>query len=188
MGRNRKGWCPRAPTSHCFGPRCLDTRENAQPAPISCPPHGFCGFPYRAPPVIASEFARSRWRPLPLDLRSCRHTINRNTQRAGACAVNLEDANRSKEQPPAQVGLESPAHHRRKGAQLERMATNEMPPPSGLGPAGAKLGVGVRHALFPGLALGAAWAASFPTPFSTASGVVGLIAGPSSDLRRLDFE
>jgi hypothetical protein len=29
-------------------------------------------------------------------------------------------------------------------------------------------------------------AASFPTPFSTASGVIGLVAGPSSVLRRLD--
>jgi hypothetical protein len=31
-------------------------------------------------------------------------------------------------------------------------------------------------------------AASFPTPFSTASGVAGLIAGPSSALRSLNFE
>ena len=31
-------------------------------------------------------------------------------------------------------------------------------------------------------------AASFPTPFSTASGVVGLIAGPSSAFRSLNFE
>jgi hypothetical protein len=43
----------------------------------------------------------------------------------------------------------------------------------------------LRHALFPGLALGAIKAASFPTPFSTASGVIGLIAGPSSALRSL---
>jgi hypothetical protein len=48
--------------------------------------------------------------------------------------------------------------------------------------------MGVRRALFPGLALGAAGAASFPTPFSTASGVTGLIAGPSSGLRSLNFE
>jgi hypothetical protein len=46
--------------------------------------------------------------------------------------------------------------------------------------------VGVRHALFPGPALGAAKAAGFPTLFSTASGVVGLIAGPSSALRPLE--
>jgi hypothetical protein len=32
------------------------------------------------------------------------------------------------------------------------------------------------------------WAASSPTPFSTASGVPGLIAGPSSALRSLNFE
>jgi hypothetical protein len=31
-------------------------------------------------------------------------------------------------------------------------------------------------------------AASFPTPFSTASGVSGLVAGPSSALRPLNFE
>jgi len=31
-------------------------------------------------------------------------------------------------------------------------------------------------------------AVSFPTPFSTASGVSGLVAGPSSALRPLDFE
>jgi hypothetical protein len=30
-------------------------------------------------------------------------------------------------------------------------------------------------------------AAAFPTPFSTASGVVGLIAGPSSTLRHMDY-
>jgi hypothetical protein len=47
--------------------------------------------------------------------------------------------------------------------------------------------VGVRHALFPGPALGAFEAVGFPTPFSTASGVVGLIAGPFSALRSLNF-
>jgi hypothetical protein len=31
-------------------------------------------------------------------------------------------------------------------------------------------------------------AAGFPTPFSTASGVIGLVAGPSRALRPLDFE
>ena len=31
-------------------------------------------------------------------------------------------------------------------------------------------------------------AAGFPTPFSTASGVIGLVAGPSSASRSLDFE
>src|SRR5208282_4434696 len=53
-----------------------------------------------------------------------------------------------------------------------------------------KWGMGVRHSLFPGLALGAtlAGAASFPTPFSTASGVFGLVAGPSSAFRPLNFE
>ena len=41
--------------------------------------------------------------------------------------------------------------------------------------------MGVRHALFPLPALGApsSGAASFPTLFSTASGVLGLVAGPS---------
>ena len=47
------------------------------------------------------------------------------------------------------------------------------------GQAGTKWGMGVRHALFPALTFGAKLAASFPTPFSTASGVLGLIAGPS---------
>jgi len=48
--------------------------------------------------------------------------------------------------------------------------------------------MGVRHSLFPAPTLGArlAAAAGFPTPFSTASGVFGLVAGPSSALPRLD--
>jgi hypothetical protein len=50
------------------------------------------------------------------------------------------------------------------------------------------ISVGVRHALFPVLALGASWAASSPTPFSAASRVIGLIAGPSSALRSLILE
>jgi hypothetical protein len=41
--------------------------------------------------------------------------------------------------------------------------------------------------LFPRPALGAAWAAGFPTPFSTASGVIGLIAGPSSAFAATGF-
>jgi len=46
--------------------------------------------------------------------------------------------------------------------------------------------MGVRQALFPVPTLGArlAAAAGFPTPFSTASGVFGLVAGPSNVLRR----
>lgn len=53
-----------------------------------------------------------------------------------------------------------------------------------------KWGVGVRHSLFPKPALGAPFsgAAGFPTPFSTASGVIGLVAGPSGSLRCADFE
>jgi hypothetical protein len=53
-----------------------------------------------------------------------------------------------------------------------------------------KWGMGVRHTLFPEPTLGAtlAGAAGFPTPFSTASGVCGLVAGPSSALRSLNFE
>jgi hypothetical protein len=47
--------------------------------------------------------------------------------------------------------------------------------------------MGVRHALFPMLALGACEAASFPTLFSTASGVFGLVAGPASALQRLAY-
>jgi hypothetical protein len=47
--------------------------------------------------------------------------------------------------------------------------------------------VGVRHALFPGLALGTHMAASFPTLFSMASGVFGLVAGPFSTLRSLNY-
>jgi hypothetical protein len=44
--------------------------------------------------------------------------------------------------------------------------------------------MGVRHALFPFADIGrpVLKAASFPTLFSTASGVSGLIAGPSSSL------
>jgi len=37
-------------------------------------------------------------------------------------------------------------------------------------------------------ALTLAGVAGFPTPFSTASGVIGLVAGPSRVLRPLDFE
>jgi hypothetical protein len=50
--------------------------------------------------------------------------------------------------------------------------------------------MGVRHALFPEPAFGALFseAAGFPTPFSTASGVSGLVAGPSGDFHRADFE
>jgi hypothetical protein len=50
--------------------------------------------------------------------------------------------------------------------------------------------MGVRHALFPEPAFGAllSEAAGFPTPFSTASGVIGLVAGPSGALQRADFE
>ena len=49
--------------------------------------------------------------------------------------------------------------------------------------------MGVRHALFPEPALGALFseAAGFPTPFSTASGVIGLVAGPSGTLQRAEF-
>jgi hypothetical protein len=48
--------------------------------------------------------------------------------------------------------------------------------------------VGVRHALFPMPALGACSAAGFPTLFSAASGVFGLVAGPFNALRSLKFE
>jgi hypothetical protein len=50
--------------------------------------------------------------------------------------------------------------------------------------------MGVRQALFPMPTLGAplSGAVSFPTPFSTASGVFGLVAGPSNALRTLNFE
>ena len=53
-----------------------------------------------------------------------------------------------------------------------------------------KWGMGVRQALFPMLTFGApiSGAVSFPTPFSTASGVFGLVAGPSSALRPLNFK
>jgi hypothetical protein len=65
---------------------------------------------------------------------------------------------------------------------------NEKSPPDFLGSSRDKSGLGVRHALFPVLTLGAKLAASFPTLFSTASGVFGLVAGPSSALLRLNFE
>ena len=48
-------------------------------------------------------------------------------------------------------------------------------------------GMGVRHALFPVLTLGAKLAASFPTLFSTASGVSGLVAGPSWAFQPQDY-
>ena len=53
-----------------------------------------------------------------------------------------------------------------------------------------KWGMGVRQSLFPVLTFGAPFsgAVSFPTPFSTASGVSGLVAGPSSASRPLNFE
>ena len=57
--------------------------------------------------------------------------------------------------------------------------------------AGTKSGMGVRHALFPVADIGRpafGGAAGFPTLFSTASGIFGLVAGPSSTLRCLDFE
>jgi L-2-hydroxyglutarate oxidase LhgO len=52
-----------------------------------------------------------------------------------------------------------------------------------------KWGMGVRQALFPVPAFGAPFsgAAGFPTPFSTASGVIGLVAGPSAAFRRCGF-
>ena len=52
-----------------------------------------------------------------------------------------------------------------------------------------KWGMGVRHALFPEPALGAPFsgAAGFPTPFSTASGVIGLVAGPSGTFQRAEL-
>jgi len=53
---------------------------------------------------------------------------------------------------------------------------------------GPKWGMGVRHSLFPVPALGASGAAGFPTLFSTASGVFGLVAGPSSASPLLNFE
>jgi hypothetical protein len=53
-----------------------------------------------------------------------------------------------------------------------------------------KWGMGVRQSLFPMLTFGAPFsgAVSFPTPFSTASGVFGLVAGPSSAFRPLNFK
>jgi hypothetical protein len=48
--------------------------------------------------------------------------------------------------------------------------------------------VGVRHALFPDAGIRRpSMAAGSPTPFSTASGVIGLIAGPFSALRTLNY-
>lgn len=52
---------------------------------------------------------------------------------------------------------------------------------------GINAGVGVRHALFPDAGIRRpGMAAGSPTLFSTASGVVGLIAGPFSALRPLN--
>ena len=50
--------------------------------------------------------------------------------------------------------------------------------------------MGVRQSLFPMLTFGAPFsgAVSFPTPFSTASGVFGLVAGPFSAFRLLNFK
>jgi hypothetical protein len=56
-------------------------------------------------------------------------------------------------------------------------------------PSRDKLGLGVRHALFPVPALGAhlSAAAGFPTLFSTASGVFSLVAGLRNVFRRFDL-
>ena len=53
------------------------------------------------------------------------------------------------------------------------------------GQTGTDRGMGARHTLFPVPTFGAhlAAAAGFPTLFSTASGVFGLVAGPSNALR-----
>jgi hypothetical protein len=66
-------------------------------------------------------------------------------------------------------------------------SSKQLSPPDLAAKQGQNWGMGVRHALFPGLALGAKLAASFPTPFSTASGVASLIAGPTRALRPLDY-
>ncbi len=54
-------------------------------------------------------------------------------------------------------------------------------------PTGTKVGVGVRHTLFPIADIWRPKAAGFPTLFSTASGVVGLAAGPSVASRLADY-
>jgi len=54
---------------------------------------------------------------------------------------------------------------------MEVSPSKQLSPPGLAAEQGQNWGMGVRHALFPGLALGAKLAASFPTPFSTASGV-----------------
>ena len=52
-----------------------------------------------------------------------------------------------------------------------------------------KWGMGVRQALFPVPTFGTPrGVVSFPTLFSTASGVTGLVAGPSKASRPMDFE
>ncbi len=79
---------------------------------------------------------------------------------------------------PAEVSL--------KQASRMGMGQQNVPAPP-FGGTGTESGMGVRHALFPVPTLGAMQAAGFPTLFSTASGVVGLVAGPSSALRSLDY-
>jgi hypothetical protein len=54
------------------------------------------------------------------------------------------------------------------------------------GPCLGRVSLPEADALFPGPTLGASWAAGFPTLFSTASGVVGLVAGPSGASRLPD--
>ena len=65
---------------------------------------------------------------------------------------------------------------------ISRVVKKQKVPARPCGQTGTKWGMGVRHALFPVLTFGASprRAASFPTLFSTASGVFGLVAGPSS--------
>jgi hypothetical protein len=81
-------------------------------------------------------------------------------------------------------------HHRGRRPQVApRVREDFRPTPRSFSP-GPEALLGVRRTLFPTLAFGAhlSVAASFPTPFSTASGVSGLIAGPSSAFRSLNFE
>ncbi len=98
----------------------------------------------------------------------------------------LLEARSSIGEDEGQEGRSNPAHGLRGSGLFPALSPKTLVPARPRGQTGTKWGVGVRQALFPMPALGACSAAGFPTLFSTASGVSGLIAGPSSALRSLN--
>ena len=101
-------------------------------------------------------------------------------------ALEVCDSQPPTSQPMSGAGTQLPVRSLR--TRCHSMGQKISPCPA-LRPDRDKSGMGVRQALFPVPTLGAhlAVAAGFPTLFSTASGVFGLVAGPSSALRSLDY-